>query len=40
MPLIKPELHESLTSCEPGPLYWYMMTGYFLLLLKSAGFTM
>lgn len=26
------------TCCEPGPLYWCMMTGYFLLGSKLAGF--
>src|SRR5699024_2778456 len=30
--------HLSATSCEPGPLYWCMITGYFLFGLKFAGF--
>ena len=30
--------HLSSTCCEPGPLYWCMMTGYFLLGSKLAGF--
>ena len=31
--------HESFTSCEPGPEYWYMMTGYFFCGSQSRGFT-
>ena len=30
--------HESVTSCEPGPEYWYMMTGYFFEASKLRGF--
>ena len=28
----------SVTSCEPGPLYWYCRAGYFLEGEKSVGF--
>ena len=31
--------HEFSTSWLPGPLYWNMMTGYFLEGSKLAGFT-
>ena len=30
--------HESRTCCEPGPLYWYINTGYFLVEEKPFGF--
>ena len=35
-----PEYQESSTCCEPGPLYWYMTTGYRFCAEKSAGRTM
>ena len=35
-----PALQLSSTCWLPGPLYWYMTTGYWLLSLKSGGSTM